>query len=302
MTKSLRPLRKIVPFVIAVAVVLSACGSTPANNAFSVDGTSYSRAQFDDLAQALIDSGQFASADGKVATADAITILRALIRYDAFVKFIANNDFAIDEADRETLTAQAAADPEFAKFPQILRDTLINLNLADMTLKKFKAPSDSVIEKLYTASPASAGTLCLSHILVKTEAEARTVLTDLEKGTAFADVAAKKSIEPGADKSGGALKNGDSDCQTLVNLQSSFDPDFMRGAVDAKPGVPTGPIKSAFGYHVILSHPYEKVKTSVLSIVKDDPGNNLLAGYLSSADITVNSVYGTWDGALGTIK
>ena len=55
MTKSLRPLRKIVPFVIAVAVVLSACGSTPANNAFSVDGTSYSRAQFDHIAQALHD-------------------------------------------------------------------------------------------------------------------------------------------------------------------------------------------------------------------------------------------------------
>jgi parvulin-like peptidyl-prolyl isomerase len=183
-----------------------------------------------------------------------------------------------------------------------LQDTLINLNLADMTLKKFKAPSDSVIEKLYSASPASAGTLCLSHILVKTEVEARTVLTNLEKGTAFADEAAKKSIEPGADKSGGALKDGDSDCQSLVSLQSSFDPDFMRGAVGAKPGVPTGPIKSSFGYHVILSHPYDKVKTSVLSIVKNDPGNNLLAGYLSTADITVNSVYGKWDGALSTIK
>ena len=302
MTKSLRPLRKIVPFVIAVAVVLSACGSTSANNAFSIEGTAFSRAQFDDLAQALVDAGQFPAKDGKVATADAITILRTLIRREAFVKFIAQNDFAIDEADRKTLTTQAAADAEFAKYPQILRDTLINLNLADMTLKKFKAPSDSVIEKLYTASPASAGTLCLSHILVKTEAEARTVLTDLEKGTAFADMAAKKSIEPGADKSGGALKNGESDCQTLVSLQSSFDPDFMRGAVDAKPGVPTGPIKSSFGYHVILSHPYDEVKDSVLSVVKLDPGNNLLAGYISTADITVNSVYGKWDGALSNIQ
>jgi hypothetical protein len=301
-TKSLRPLRKIVPFVLTIAIGLSACGSTTANDAFSVEGTSYSRSQFDELVEALIDAGQFASTDGKVATADAVTILRTLIRYEAFVKFIAKNDFTVDEADRKTLITQADADAEFGKYPQILQDTLINLNLADVTLKKFKAPTDSVIEKLYSASPASAGTLCLSHILVKTEAEARTVLADLEKGTAFADEAAKKSIEPGADKSGGALKDGESDCQTLVKLQGSFDPDFMRGAVDAKPGVPTGPVKSSFGYHVILSHPYDKVKTSVLSIVQDDPGNNLLAGYLSSADITVNSVYGTWDGALGTIK
>ena len=303
MTKSLRPLRQIVPFILTAAIALSACGSTTsANNAFSVEGTSYSRTQFDELAKALIAAGQFASTDGKVATSDAITILRTLIRYEAFTKFIAQNNFTVDEADKKTLTSQAAADKEFAKYPKILQDTLINLNLADMTLKKFTSPSDSEIEKLYSASPASAGALCLSHILVKTEAEARTVLADLEKGTAFADEAAKKSIEPGADKSGGALKNGDLDCQTLVKLQGSFDPDFMRGAVAAKPGVPTGPIKSAFGYHIILSHPYAEVKTSVLSVVKDDPGNNLLAGYLSSADITVNSLYGKWDGALGTIK
>ena len=159
MTKSLRPLRKIVPFVLTIAVGLSACGSSTTNNAFSVEGTSFTRTQFDELANALIDAGQFASTDGKVATADAVTILRTLIRYEAFVKFIDQNDFAIDEADRKTLTTQAAADAEFAKYPQILQDTLINLNLADMTLKKFKTPSDSVIEKLYSASPASAGTL-----------------------------------------------------------------------------------------------------------------------------------------------
>ena len=130
MTKSLRPLRKIVPFVLTVAVALSACGSTTANNAFTVEGTSFTRTQFDELANALIDAGQFASSDGKVATTDAVTILRTLIRYEAFVKFIAENDFAVDEADRETLATQAAADAEFAKYPQILQDTLINLNLS----------------------------------------------------------------------------------------------------------------------------------------------------------------------------
>jgi len=163
-------------------------------------------------------------------------------------------------------------------------------------------PAIGEIEKLYSDSPASAGVLCLSHILVKTEAEAKTVLADLKSGTKFADVAAKKSIEPGADKSGGSLANGDQPCQALANLQTSFDKDFMIGAVAAKPGVPTGPVKSSFGYHVILSAPFADVKDSVATVVAENPGTTLLAGYMSKTDIKVNSTYGVWNGATATIS
>jgi hypothetical protein len=144
--------------------------------------------------------------------------------------------------------------------------------------------------------------LCLSHILVKTEAEAKSVLADLEGGAKFATVAAKKSIEPGADKSGGSLANGDQACQALTDLQTSFDKDFMIGAVGAKPGVPTGPIKSSFGYHIILSHSFDDVKASVQTVVGENPGSTLLAGYMSVADISVRSTYGKWNGATATIS
>lgn len=282
--------------------MVSACGSSTENNAFSVEGSPFSRSSFDELTTSLVDAGQFAATNGKIATKDAVSILRAMIRYEAFQKLVEAKKIKIDEADRKSLSTQASKDADFSKLPEKLQQTLINLNLVEVTLKKVTAPSESSIEELYSTSPASAGVLCLSHILVKTEVEARTVLADLEKGAKFADVAAKKSIEPGADKSGGALRNGQEACSSLFSLQSSFDPDFMRGAVAAKPGVATGPVKSSFGFHVILSHPYSEVKASVLKIVKDDPGNNMLAGYLSSADISVNSAYGKWDGALGTIK
>jgi hypothetical protein len=76
----------------------------------------------------------------------------------------------------------------------------------------------------------------------------------------------------------------------------------MIGAVDAKPGVPTGPIKSSFGFHIILSHSYDEVKTSVQAVVAENPGATLLAGYMATADISVRSTYGKWNGATATIS
>jgi len=247
-------------------------------------------------------AGQFTAINGKIKAEDAIVVLRTLIRYEAFLQFIKDNDVKILEADKAEVLKNANADEKFPTYPKELQDALVNFNIADVTLRKMTPPAIDKIEKLYSDSPASAGVLCLSHILVKTEAEANEVLADLKGGTKFADEAAKKSIEPGADKSGGSLANGDQPCQALANLQTSFDKDFMIGAVAAKPGVATGPIKSSFGYHIILSAPFAEVKDSVATVVAENPGATLLAGYMSQADIKVNSTYGVWNGATATIS
>ena len=282
---------------------LTACGSvSSSSDAFSVNGTGYSQDDFNKLSEVLTDAGQFTAINGKIKTADAIVVLRTLIRYEAFLQFTKDNDVKILETDKAEVLKNANADEKFPTYPKPLQDALINFNVADVTLKKIAPPAIGKIEKLYSDSPASAGVLCLSHILVKTEAEAQTVLADLKSGTKFADEAAKKSIEPGADKSGGSLANGAQPCQALANLQTSFDKDFMIGAVAAKPGVPTGPVKSSFGYHIILSAPFSDVKDSVATVVAENPGATLLAGYMSTTDIKVNSTYGVWNGATATIS
>jgi hypothetical protein len=97
------------------------------------------------------------------------------------------------------------------------------------------------------------------------------------------------------------LANGEEACNSLESLQQSFDGDFMVGAVAAKPGVPTGPTKSSFGWHIILSHPYDEVKDSVASVLKENPGAALLAGFMATSDITLNSAYGTWVSATAKI-
>ncbi len=249
----------------------------------------------------LVDAGQFSKTNGELKTSDAKVVMKELIRYEAYKKFVAQQKITETAADIKTVRDSASADEIFAKLVPELQDLLVNLNVAAIILKKIAAPTESTIEKIYTSVPASVGVLCLSHILVKTEAQAKVVLSDLNKGATFAAEAAKKSIEPGADKSGGALSNGDQACQLLTDLQKSLDKDFMVGAVAAKPGIPTGPIKSQFGYHIILSHNFADVKASVISLVGQKPGETMLAGFMTQANITVNSIYGTWNSATATI-
>lgn len=303
MIKSLRTSRFATALAATCLLGLTACGSvSSSSDAFSVNGTGYAEEDFNKLSDVLITAGQFTAINGKIKAADAIVVLRTLIRYEAFLQFIEENNVKILESDKAEVLKNANADEKFPTYPKELQDVLVNFNIADVTLRKMTPPAIGEIEKLYSDSPASAGVLCLSHILVKTEAEAKTVLADLKSGAKFADVAAKKSIEPGADKSGGSLANGDQPCQALANLQTSFDKDFMIGAVAAKPGVPTGPVKSSFGYHVILSAPFADVKDSVATVVAENPGTTLLAGYMSKTDIKVNSTYGVWNGATATIS
>lgn len=80
------------------------------------------------------------------------------------------------------------------------------------------------------------------HILVKTEAEAKSIIAELDKGADFAELAKKDSIDSGA-KSGGDLGYFGHD-------------DMVKEFADAAFGLPAGqytktPVQTQFGWHVI---------------------------------------------------
>lgn len=80
------------------------------------------------------------------------------------------------------------------------------------------------------------------HILVKEEAEAKTIVEKLKKGEKFADLA-KQSIDPGTKDNGG-------------DLGWATPTSFVKPFADALTGLGKGkytetPIKTDFGYHVI---------------------------------------------------
>lgn len=297
--------RRILPLLAVSILGLTACGSssvvTSPSDAFTINGEGYSKDDLNALIDVLVDLGQITKQNGTIPKADMDSTLQVLVKYESYLQFAKKNNLEETAANRATVEEQAGSDENFSSYPKTLQDLLINLNVASLTTSTMKKPSAGDLEKLYNKAPASAGVLCLSHILVKTKAEAEKALKQVTDGAKFADVAKKDSIEPAAKTSGGSLANGEEECNPLESLQQSFDGDFMVGAVAAKPGVPTGPIKSSFGWHIILSHPFSEVKDSVSSVLNENPGAALLAGFMATSDITVNSTYGTWVGATAKI-
>ncbi len=80
------------------------------------------------------------------------------------------------------------------------------------------------------------------HVLVQTEAEAKAALAELAGGADFADVAKRRSRDPGAQNGGdlGFFKRGD------------MVPEFAEAAFALQPGQTSpAPVRSPFGWHVI---------------------------------------------------
>ena len=79
------------------------------------------------------------------------------------------------------------------------------------------------------------------HILVETEAEAKAVVDELKKGADFAELAKKKSKDPGA-ADGGDLG---------FFTKDQMVPEFSAVAFALDAGKLSDPVKSQFGWHVI---------------------------------------------------
>ncbi|MDM7926414.1 MAG: peptidylprolyl isomerase [bacterium] len=99
-------------------------------------------------------------------------------------------------------------------------------------------------EKSLTADPTQVAgfTIHLSHIVVATEEEAGRVIRDLKAGTPFGEIAASRSIDAASAARGGDMgdfKRGD------------LMPAIEEVAFGLNVGQVGGPIRTAFGFHVI---------------------------------------------------
>ncbi|MGZ5872501.1 MAG: peptidylprolyl isomerase [Bradyrhizobium sp.] len=79
------------------------------------------------------------------------------------------------------------------------------------------------------------------HILVETEDDAKAIEAELKKGADFAELAKKKSKDPGASD-GGDLG---------FFTKDQMVPEFSAVAFTLEPGKISDPVKSQFGWHVI---------------------------------------------------
>ena len=80
-----------------------------------------------------------------------------------------------------------------------------------------------------------------SHILVKTEEEAREISYDVTHGKNFEEVAKERSLCPSGKKGGNLGWFG----------RNQMVKEFEDACFNAKKGDIIGPVKTQFGYHVI---------------------------------------------------
>jgi hypothetical protein len=293
----------VVPAALAVAV--SSCSTVPARAA-TVNGTAISRSDFErDLEALAANPGLLNLTGGTDVSIDGTTArgwLSQVITWKTAEDLLSERGLSTTQESIDAIQAQLAGNPTAAKLPQSMQDEVVAGAAAVQSLGQLTAPSAGDLEAQYRDDPAGTGALCVSHILLETEAEAQAVVDEVEGGADFAEVAKARSTEPAAATTGGALAGADGNaCQSVGAFQTQYDADFTAGALGATVGEPTDPIKSQFGWHVILLRPYEEVADDLATLVASSPGEAALTGALATADITVDPRYGQWSRAAGNV-
>lgn len=292
-----------VAFVAAALVTASCSAIPPTRDAFTINGTGYPADKFAQFLEALSTGGQFQVSNGKVNSETYSTILRTLVRHRSYLQWAEDAGLEETAQDRADAQARAQATPSWTEYPDAVKEVVVDLNAAEIVIARATLPTNDELRAMYERAPASTGALCMSHIIVATKSQAQDVMARLDAGEKFADLAREVSIEPAAKDTGGALGNSpDNPCQTVQDAQISFDGDFVTAVVGARAGVPTGPVKSSFGWHVVLNRPFDEIGESLRATISENTGNSLLTGWMTSADIELDPRYGTWNTARGAIE
>jgi len=203
---------------------------------------------------------------------------------DVITNKLVDSELVYQEAQKMGMDKQ----PDYIAREELARrELLTSLYLQDYLKKNPVSDADSKAayeqyKKAYGEKEFSA-----QHILLKTEAEAKEVITQLNKGGNFAKIAKEKSIDTGSKDKGGDL--GWFSPATMVKPFSDAVADLKKGAVS------TNPVQTQFGWHVIKlvdirpAQPldYDKVKEGLQKNVQQHNLEKMMADLRSKAKIDI---------------
>lgn len=196
----------------------------------------------------------------------------------------------VTDADRAAVAGSLADE----KLTPAYLALVVEFQAAQNALLEIGAPN---AQQSYDAGIAASGVACVSHILVETEQEAADVVEQLADGADFAELASTASTDPGSAAAGGVL----GECTAAQQFQDQFIPEFVDGALAATPGEPTDPIKSEFGYHIILVRPWTEVATEATRIIGQAGVEERVRSVLAEAEISVDPSIGRWSTAQNAV-
>ena len=242
-------------------------------------------------------SASSAAASPPVATVDGQPVNRDL--YEFYVKGVAGKnageltaeqrDQALDNLVRARVIAEQAtkdgiaADKDTASMVELARLNVLQNAVSEKYLKD-KKPTEQELRAEYETQVAAMPRLeyHARHILVATEQFADKLVTDLDKGAKFEDLAKRESMDTSKD-SGGDL--------------GWFTPDrmvkpFSEAVMALKPGEFTHkPVQTQFGWHVIKLEdtrevappPYDSVKQRLEQMVQAKKFKSYVDGLMKTA-------------------
>ena len=225
----------------------------------------------------LSSGGAYPLVDGKATTDPGLSTawLTTLIRQTAIDAEADADHVTVIASDRtaaKTQEQQVFSAPVFAAFSKSFADKVVE-----------REARIAAIVRYYQTCPSGR---FVSHILVKTEAEANAALASIKSGqSTFQAVAKAKSIDTTSGKAGGVLG-----CLT----PGEFVTPFQTAAETAPLDVVTGPVKTQFGYHLILVRKWDPVADRTYTQALTQAGSAAITLRINDLKVWVNPRYGTW--------
>jgi hypothetical protein len=298
--------------VLLVALVVSACGANRPEVARvgerDVDDADLRQAVA--LQQALADlqgapcGGEPTGGESESAACNRVALSGELL-WLAVVGYADANDIkaAEDEVDGaiSQLEAQFGADmlQQALDANEVTRDDLFTLGTRILTIRAVRAAiaeeriGAEELRSQYEERALEFTTIEADHILVKTEAEAKSVFRRVRDATEaqFMGLARKVSTEPGAEDSGGKLGTAPA---------TQYVTEFAEATVALEPGEVSQPVQTQFGWHVIYLvdkevTPFAEAKAGLLEPLADREFQGWLTDRAEELGVEVDPKYGRFD-------
>ncbi|WGS85189.1 peptidylprolyl isomerase [Methylomonas sp. UP202] len=198
----------------------------------------------------------------------------------------------LEELIQRELLIQLAVQKQLDKSPEVMERlaTIRNSLLSQAALQdylKSNPVSDEEIKAEYDSKMANAGNeYKASHILVKTEDEAKKLIAELDKGGNFAELAKKNSIDPMGSE------GGDLGWFTADRMV----PPFSEAVVALENGKYTKqPVQTQFGWHVIFREdsravtppPFDAVKEQLRPMLQRQKAQAMIENLRKSAKVEI---------------
>ncbi|UXY14213.1 peptidylprolyl isomerase [Chitiniphilus purpureus] len=256
-------MRQTKKLALAVTLALSAAGAFAA--VATVNGVAIPDSRLDFFVKQVAERGQKDTPE-----------LRARIKEE-----LVRNEVLVQEAAKKGLEKNSDVQTrlELAR-QQILVGALVNEYV------KTNPVSEAELKKEYERIKVnlSGKEYKARHILVKEEAEAKTIVAELKKGKKFEDLAKEKSIDKGSAQNGGDLG---------WSNPSAFVPEFGNALKAMQKGKLSEPVKSQFGYHIIKLDDvrdakgpnYEELKPELQRELQGQKVQNYVKGLVDKAKV-----------------